>query len=1643
MKILIVGSGGREHALGYKINLQNPESELFFAPGNGGTKTIGKNIDINADEIEKLKEFAIDENIEFAIIGPEVPLCLGLADSLEKNGIKVFGVLKEAAKLEGSKSYAKEFMVRNNLPTAEYKKFSDANEAKKFGKELLEKNLSNKVVVKADGLCAGKGVLICENLKELNKAIDDILVEKVFGETNLIVEEYLDGFEISMHCFIDNDSYLMLPDVKDHKRIFEGEKGLNTGGMGTYSPNPQASVYKKEILENIIKPFHKGLKNENIDFRGMIFLGLMVTETGVKVLEFNCRFGDPETQSLMLKFDSNLLEALIKVSENDLKNYEAKFNDKKVITTVLASNGYPQSYQKGLEILGLSDDENTVIFHAGTKEQDGKIFTNGGRVLAVSSASDSFSKAYENVYEKISKIEFENKFYRKDISPLVKRVYISKRDQYDILSSDMSKNLSSIFGKDIKAKIYQRYDIEGLNDFELNDAIYEVLAKKTTDMAFVSDSALQLQKELKNPLVISSKPGQFEIREYHLAEILKLKYQKRDIYIKSEKVIEFEGIKDSIELKRIENLLINPVVEERGKLLDIPTKLSTNEKAINRCIEIEGFKDFDDVNLKDFLKEFELAMSLDDLKTIRDYFKSEDRNPNIAEIKILDTYWSDHCRHTTFNTILEEIQFEESDQAIDKTKIETFEKYLAQHEKYRKDRPITLMDLATINQKVARETGFLDDLDISEEINACSINIDVDVDGEDKNYLLMFKNETHNHPTEIEPFGGAATCLGGAIRDPLSGRSYVYQAMRITGAGDILEPIEKTLPGKLPQSKITTDASDGYSSYGNQIGIATGYLDEIYHPGFVAKRMELGAVMAAVPKENVIREEPKPGDIVLLVGARTGRDGVGGATGSSKVHTEESADESSAEVQKGNAPIERNIQRLFRHKELANMIKRCNDFGAGGVSVAIGELADSLEINLEKVLLKYSGISPRDIAISESQERMAVVIKNTDEEKFKKYCEMENVEVSKVAKITDSGYMVIKYGEEIIAKLSREFLNSAGAKRYQNVSVPKENIAKENTTEFDTFKRLVEKLSSLNGASKKNLIEKFDSTIGARTIIAPLGGKNQIAPAQGMAAKIPVDGSNTETVAIMTYGYDPYLFEKSTFLGGYYAVCESLTKLAAMGADPLKARLTFQEYFQRLENDEEKWALPLTALLGAFKICDSMNTPPIGGKDSMSGTFENINVPPTLVSFAIGTALESEIITSELKGDYKLGLITTDRLKDLTLDEEKLKENFKTLKKEAKKKNIVTAIALNRKGLLPLICESAFGNDYGFEIDCIKEKLFEDLTGSFLVEYREDFSGVKKIGKTIKKAEIKVNSEKFDYEKLKDKYLHALDEVFKPETKSDEKMPKLNKYISAKLKSKKQIDCPKVIIPIAPGDNCEEELKKAFESSGAEVETFVIKTLNNKLYRESINKLSEKISNSQILALSGGFSFGDEPDSSGDIMANILKEDAIKSAVEQLLNENDGLILGINSGFSALLQTGLLPFGKYQETNKYMPALSFNKSGRHIAKILPTKVISKNSPWLANLNYGEIYNVPCSTTEGRFVIGKKLLDELIDNNQIAIVFEENPTGSENNIEAIMSQDGKIFGKICHTERLQKGLYKNIPNMREQDIFKAAVDYFKK
>ena len=1256
------------------------------------------------------------------------------------------------------------------------------------------------------------------------------------------------------------------------------------------------------------------------------------------------------------------------------------------------------------------------------------------------------------------------------MSSNVKRLLVEKREGFDLEAKALMKDLKDSLHIDCidDLRLLNRYDIEGLSDEICDSASKTIFSEPNLDIVY--KESVEYDKDAK-VFAVEYLPGQYDQRADWAAQCVQIINEGQRPNINSAKLYILTGDIDDELFAKIKSYVINPV-DSREASLEKPETLELETEIPTEVATIEGFIDFSMEELEKFLKEQGLAMTIDDLKYVQEYFQNQEkRNPTITEIKVLDTYWSDHCRHTTFMTQIKDVEIE--DGKFNEIIKETYSKYVEARNTIYIDRQkdMCLMDIATIAVKELKAAGKLEDLDESEEINACSVNIDVNVDGKIEKYLLMFKNETHNHPTEIEPFGGAATCLGGAIRDPLSGRSYVYQAMRVTGSADPRTSLEDTLHGKLMQKKITTEAANGYSSYGNQIGLTTGQVTEVYDEDFVAKRMEIGAVIAAVPKENVIRKRPEKGDIIILLGGKTGRDGCGGATGSSKEHSEESIETCGAEVQKGDAPNERKIQRFFRNKEVAQMIKRCNDFGAGGVSVAIGEIAESLDINLDLVPKKYDGLDGTELAISESQERMACAIDAENKDRFIELAGLENLQATHVATVTDTGYLRMFWNGKAIVDLNRAFLDTNGKKQQTDIHVPK--VDEENTF-FNTGKIKVEGetisdkfdsvLKDLNVCSQKGLVEKFDNTIGSNTVLLPFGGKYQRTPIQGMVAKIPVLDGKTTTSSIMTFGYNPKIGKWSPFHGALYAVVESICKLVAVGGDYKTTRLTFQEYFEKLGKDKTKWGKPFSALLGAYYAQKEFEIPAIGGKDSMSGTFEHINVPPTLVSFAVDTVDAEYVVSQEFKkAGSVLAVIKTPTLESGIPDFDILKKNLDKIRELTQTKKVLASYALGYGGLGEAIAKMAFGNKIGFEVakDVDADKLFDPAYGNIALEMdKADLAlleglDYKVAGKTIEGQYIDVDGYKVCLGKIYKAYESTLEPIFP--TKAVEptgEVKNINFIVNEHQKSSLSIAQPKVFIPAFPGTNCEYDSARAFEDAGAKASIKVFRNLNYANIEDSIETMVKEIESSQIVMIPGGFSAGDEPDGSAKFIATVFRNPRIAEAVNDLLTNRDGLMLGICNGFQALIKLGLVPYGEIKPvTAEDAPTITYNNIGRHQAKVVTTRIASNKSPWLAGTQVGDLHSISISHGEGKFVANKETFDQLVANGQIATQYVDldgnatydidyNPNGSFYAVEGITSADGRILGKMGHSERIGKYTLKNIHGEKDQNIFESGVNYFK-
>lgn len=1249
----------------------------------------------------------------------------------------------------------------------------------------------------------------------------------------------------------------------------------------------------------------------------------------------------------------------------------------------------------------------------------------------------------------------------------IKRLFVEKKKGFDIeagaLCRDLKENLG--LGGLKSVRIINRYDVEGMSDADIELTRDTVFAEPQVDNISFGEISIDDKYFATEYL-----PGQFDQRADSAAQCVQIMTGGEKPIVRTAKIVVLCGDISDDDVNSAANYCINPV-ESRRASIEMPESLIDKSDEPLDVATIDGFCDADDDGLKAMIADMGLAMDFDDISFCRDYFKNtEKRNPTVTEIRMIDTYWSDHCRHTTFSTILDNVKIDD-------------EIIAAAYEEYKKSRDfvyqnrtpknICLMDIATIAVKELKKQGRLSALDESEEINACSINVKLDMaDGTKEDWLIMFKNETHNHPTEIEPFGGAATCLGGAIRDPLSGRSYVYQAMRVTGSGNPCKGAAPTLHGKLPQRKITVGAAQGYSSYGNQIGLATGQVHEIYDEGYVAKRMEIGAVIAAAPKANVIREVPEPGDVVILLGGMTGRDGCGGATGSSKAHNDSSLETCGAEVQKGNAPVERKLQRLFRKPEVTHMIRRCNDFGAGGVSVAVGELADGLCINLDKVPKKYDGLDGTELAISESQERMAVVIRAKDTDKFIAEADKENLDAVCVAEVTDTNRLVMSWRGKVICDISRDFLNTNGAEKHNDVKVDKADFSADvfdfsatGDTYAEKFKNM---MSDLNIASQHGLAERFDSTIGAGTVFMPFGGKYQLTPQQNMVAKVPTLHKDTDTATVMAFGYNPKLSAKNPYMGALYAVVDSVTRAVAAGADYKDIYLTFQEYFERLGVDPKRWGKPLSALLGAYTAQEKLGLAAIGGKDSMSGSFNDIDVPPTLVSFAVAPLSASHAVSSEFKGTDNLVFMLSPKYDENNMpDFESLKVLYDMLymmMRDDKVKLINSAWAIGYGGAAEAICKMSLGNKIGFEFTdcCDKSELFKAKYGSVIIEVKglgaTGFMGndinVTKLGHTMAEPCIKICGENIPLDDIEKAWTAPLEGVFATKAECENAgMKKFEYGERINIRPKTTFAKPRVFIPAFPGTNCEYDSAKAFERAGADADVRIFRNLKPSHIAESIDSFADAIDKAQIIMFPGGFSGGDEPDGSGKFIKAAFENEKVRTAVMELLNNRDGLILGICNGFQALIKLGLVPYGEIRKAESNSPTLTFNTIGRHMSRLAATRIASVKSPWLAGVEVGDIHQIAISHGEGRFVASPETIAEMEKNGQIATQYVDqngeptydmpsNPNGSYYAIEGITSPDGRVFGKMGHSERFAANVFKNVPGNKDQKLFESGVKYFK-
>ena len=1229
---------------------------------------------------------------------------------------------------------------------------------------------------------------------------------------------------------------------------------------------------------------------------------------------------------------------------------------------------------------------------------------------------------------------------------MVYRVFVEKKPELAQEARNLKEDIRSLLRIDSleDLRIVNRYDVENISPELFDYAVKTVLSEPQLDMV-----SYELDAEGAQVFAVEFLPGQFDQRADSAAQCIQIISQAQRPEVRSAKVYLLYGQLTEEQLREIKKYVINPV-EAREAALDKPETLKINYDIPTTVETLEGFCALSREELAEFIRRYGLAMDLDDIAFCQEYFRSEGREPTITEIRMIDTYWSDHCRHTTFTTTIDSASFE--DELLEKA----WQDYLDTRKALGRTKPVNLMDMATLAVRYLKKTGKLNKLDESEEINACTVKIEVEVEGEKQPWLLLFKNETHNHPTEIEPFGGAATCIGGAIRDPLSGRSYVYGAMRVTGAADPLKPVSETLPGKLPQRKLVTTAAAGYSSYGNQIGLATGIVDELYHPGYAAKRMEIGAVIAAAPAENVRRERPEDGDVVILLGGRTGRDGCGGATGSSKSHTLQSLESCGAEVQKGNAPEERKLQRLFRNGEACRMIKRCNDFGAGGVSVAVGELADGLDIDLNAVPKKYEGLDGTELAISESQERMAVVVAPEDAPAFMALAEKENLEATVLAKVTALPRLRMHWNGKTIVDISREFLNSNGAEKHITAHAEKAlPFDKELPVDFASgYEALA---GDLNVCSKRGLSERFDSTIGSGTVLMPFGGKYQQTPIQAMVQKISVEQKHTDDCSLMAWGYNPFITEKSPYHGAYLAVVESVCKLIATGAKFEDVYLTFQEYFERLRKEPERWGKPLAALLGAFKAQMELGIGAIGGKDSMSGSFEDMDVPPTLVSFAVTTEKTGSIVPNHFKtAGHKVVLIAPETDENGLPVTSSLLSVFDKVHELLSSGKAITAYTPGYGGVAEAVMKMCLGNGLGFEYEASLSlrDIFGYNYGSFLLEVTEDVEGALPIGRITEKNEISYKGESLALDRLQGIYEDKLESVYTCNI-PDSKGPMELFSFQGRGAAAPSVKCakPKVLIPVFPGTNCEYDSAKAMADAGAEPEIMVVNNLSPQGIARSVEDFAKALAQAQMIFIPGGFSGGDEPDGSGKFITAFFRSAAVKEGVTALLEKRDGLICGICNGFQALIKLGLVPYGKIMDTDENCPTLTFNTISRHQSRIVRVRVASTLSPWLSRTEVGEIYSVPISHGEGRFLASEELVRSLAAKGQIATQYVDlegnasgdvhfNPNGSAFAVEGICSPDGRVFGKMGHAERIGSGLYKNVPGNYDMEMFKAAVEYFK-
>ena len=1657
LKILVIGGGGREHAIVWKLAQSPAKPVIYCAPGNAGISRLAECVDISARDIDGLLTFALSERIDLTVVGMDDALMLGVVDKFEDAGLKIFGPRLAAAEIEGSKVFSKRLMARYGIPTAAYAAFGDYDEA-----EAYLRAAPYPLVVKADGLALGKGVVIANDFEEARRALEDMMLARKFGASGerVVIEEFLTGPEVSVLAFCDGQTLKPMISARDHKRSHDGGAGLNTGGMGAVSPAPGYDEATAKIcMETIFLPTLAAMNAEGRPFTGVLFFGLMLTANGPKILEYNARFGDPEAQAVLPLLKTDLLDILLACVESRLRDIDIQWDGGASVCVVLASGGYPLAYKTGFPIKGL-ELADTPVFHAGTRADGADIVTAGGRVLGVTGFGPTVAAARAQAYANAARIDFAGKHYRTDIGGGIRHLYVEKKPGFDIEARGLCASLNRYFGLELEsARVVNCYFIENMPDAVYEQAKRLIFSEPPADIIY--EGALPGYDPARG-FTLEYLPGQYDQRADSAAQCVRL-ISESDCLIAAAKAYIFGGNFGEDVLERIKRYIINPV--DQHEIPPRKTRLALPLQEPPEVPVISGFTALDGAALEALYQSLGLAMSRDDFAFVRDYFRDgERRDPTMTEIKTLDTYWSDHCRHTTFLTEITELEIEGG--RFSEPIKRAFDEYKRHNTGY-----ITLMDIATSASKQLQaedKTGAFDDLDHSDEINACGFHVAADVGGAQQDWLVLFKNETHNHPTEIEPFGGAATCLGGAIRDPLSGRAYVYQAMRLTGGGDPRRA--DTLPGKLPQRKITTEAAHGYSSYGNQVGLATGFVREIYDEGFVAKRMEVGAVIGAAPASSVRRETPAPGDAVLLIGGRTGLDGLGGATGSSKAHTRESIETCGAEVQKGNPPTERKIQRLFRNPEAAALIKRCNDFGAGGVAVAVGELAAGVRVNLDAVKKKYEGLDGTALAISESQERMAVVVAAEDAERFIQLARDENLEAAAVAVITGENRLQMDWRGARIVDISRGFLDTNGVRQRAaaKIAAPDEhadffNNYVNNIEPGELKARWLAMLSGLNVCSQQGLVERFDGSIGAGAVLSPFGGAFRRTPAEVMVSKLPVPNAETNTCTIMAQGCEPAIAKWSPFHGAVYAVVDAAAKIAACGGDWRKIRLSLQEYFERLGGDPAKWGRPAAALLGARCAQLALGIPAIGGKDSMSGSFGELSVPPTVAAFGVAAADCRDIITPEFKAaGHTVIIARVPRDEREMPDFDALRRVYEAARALIQNGSVIAAHTVRGGGAAETVSKMCFGNRVGFRFDdqFPAARLFAPDYGSLALELSPgadasalgaDFAV---LGRTISEPAIIFHGETIPLAEALEAWESPLSDIFPIYPPADKTPP--SALIQAdqspkpprRLKAPAKIAKPRVFIPVFPGTNCEYDTARAFELAGAAVQTFVFKNLSAADISESIGAMRRAIENVQIIALPGGFSAGDEPDGSGKFIATVFRSPLIQEATEALL-ARDGLILGICNGFQALIKLGLLPYGHICDPGPDAPTLTFNTLGRHISKIAVTRAETANSPWLAGVAPGETHAVAISHGEGRFVCSAADLETLIQNDQIAFRYAPaypgdahyNPNGSAYDIEGIISPCGRILGKMGHSERAGANLYKNVPGAYDQRIFASGVGYY--